>query len=431
LTRPILYDATHLIHRYAYDAPSGIDRVDLAYGRHFGLKQGKIAAGLHYGHAKPQVLEPSRVGDAVRNLEDRWRETIRLEDDQSFSLIKQWLHGKSINKPLNSASPVASLQKKFKIGVLPFLRYAKWRSASSQPLSIPEGAIYLNIAQHAMEHAEFFTWLNTRPDIRRVFFLHDLLPLDYPEFWWSKHEALFERRIRVMIDHASALMTSSKAVRERAMIEMARRGKPDIPIFALPLPSPIETLDNPPPVGELSDYPYFLMIGTIEARKNHGLILNIWRQLAASGGVVPKLIVLGKRGWENEQAVGLLERCHSIEPFVLEVSGLSNAGLRQLIVNANALLMPSFAEGYGLPLIEALSLGTPAIASDIPVFRETTQGKAIFLNPLDGPGWQTAILDLAKADSPLAQTARAAAKAYVPQTTSNYFAAIEDFLASL
>jgi glycosyltransferase involved in cell wall biosynthesis len=431
LTKPILYDATHLIHRYAYDAPSGIDRVDLAYGRHFGLKQGKIAAGLHYGHVKPQVLEPARVAEAVHKLEDRWRETIRLEDDQTFKLAKQWLLGKPITKPGNVESPAATLHKKFNIGVLPFFRYAKRQSRSPDATAIPEGAIYLNIAQHAMEHAEFFAWLYKRPDLRRVFFLHDLLPLDYPEFWWPKHEALFERRVKVMADHASALITSSKAVRERAQIEMVRRGKPDIPIFALPLPSPIEVSDTPPSHGELSETPYFLMIGTIEARKNHILILNIWRELATRGSTLPRLVIVGKRGWENEQAVGLLERCRSIEPFVLEVSGLSNAGLRQLIVDACAVLMPSFAEGYGLPLIEALSLGTPAIASDIPVFRETTQEKAIFLNPLDGLGWQKAILELAKGGSPLTQTAREAARAYVPQTTSAYFAAIEDFLASL
>jgi glycosyltransferase involved in cell wall biosynthesis len=430
LRRPILYDATHLIHRYAYDAPSGIDRVDLAYGRHFGLKQGRIAAGLHYGNVKPQVLEPFRVAEAVRKLEDRWRETTQLADDHTFKLAKQWLQGKPITKPANVESPAATLHKKFNIGVLPFFRYAKRQSHSPDATAIPEGAIYLNIAQHAMEHAEFFAWLNNRSDLQRVFFLHDLLPLDYPEFWWSKHEALFERRIKVMAEHASALITSSKAVRARAKIEMARRGKPDIPIFALPLPSPIEMIGDPPTPSELGKTAYFLMIGTIEARKNHVLILNIWRELASRGESVPKLIVIGKRGWENEQAVGLLERCHPIKPFVLEISGLSNAGLRQLITDARAVLMPSFAEGYGLPLIEALSLKTPAIASDIPVFRETTQEKAIFINPLDGLGWQKAILELA-ADSPFAQKAREAARAYVPQTTSTYFAAIDDFLANL
>ncbi len=432
MVRPIIFDVTHLIHRFAYDAPSGIDRVDLAYGRHFGLTKGKIAAGIHYGNGRPQILEPDRVEEAVRRIERRWQETVTIDDDLVFNLTKQWLQGRPIVKPSNSESRVSSLEKKFQIGVLPFLRYMKYKGSTSRTVHVPDGAIYLNIAQHAMEHDEFFTWLTKRPDLQRVFFLHDLLPLDYPEFWWTKHEELFERRIRVMAEHATALITSSNAVHDRARIEMRRYGKPDIPIFAHPLPSPIESEESSLNFdAEISANPYFVVVGTIEARKNHALLLNVWRDLAERGPSPPKLVVIGKRGWENEQAIGLLERCRLIGSSVLEVSGLSNAGLRRLITNARALLMPSFAEGYGLPLIEALSLETPAVASDIPVFRETTQERAIFLSPIDGLGWRTAILELANVDSPLARKARAAAAAYIPQSTVNYFQAIDRFLASL
>lgn len=432
MSRPIVFDVTHLVHRVAYDAPSGIDRVDLAYGRYFGLNPGRIAAAIHYGNIQPQVLPPTRAAEAVRRLEERWRETITLEGDPAFGAARQWLRGLPITKPPTSLSRVETIERKFRIGVLPFFRYAKAKKLTAPSGTVPEGAIYLNIAQHAMEHAEFFTWLRERRDIQRVFFLHDLLPLDHPEFWWTDHKALFERRVRVMAEHATALITSSQSVSDRARIEMAQYGKPNIPIFAHPLPSPIETDETASYFDpEISGLPYFVVVGTIEARKNHVLLLNVWRDLASRGGKVPKLVVIGKRGWENEQAVGLLERCTALESAVLEISGLSNAGLRSLIANARALLMPSFAEGYGLPLIEALSLGTPVVASDIPVFRETTQGKAMFLDPIDGLGWRDAIQQLADANSPRALAAREAAAAYVPQTTAKYFQAIETFLASL
>ena len=54
--------------------------------------------------------------------------------------------------------------------------------------------------------------------------------------------------------------------------------------------------------------------------------------------------------------------------------------------------MPSFDEGYGLPVVEALTLGTPVIASDIPVFREISQGFATLLAPLNGGDWRETIL---------------------------------------
>lgn len=432
MIRPVLYDATHLIHRYAYDAPSGIDRVDLAYGRHFGLKKGKITAGIHYGNVNPRVLSQTRVAEAVVRLEERWREDLTVNDDKLFKAVEQWLAGKATLKPSVSVSVAEAIEKKFKIGILPFLRYAASRRLLSSSSIIPDGAIYLNIAQHAMERGDFFAWLDQRKDLFCVFFLHDLLPLDYPEFWWKKHDELFDRRINTMAAHADALITSSKDVKERAKIEMARRGKPNIPIFAYPLPSPLEFSTHPKPVrNELEEKPFFIIIGTIEPRKNHSLLLNIWRELAVKGGFVPKLVIVGKRGWKNEQAVGLLERCPEIQPYVLEISGLSNAGLIELIYNARALLMPSFAEGYGLPIIEALTLNTPVLASDIPIFREVSQGKAIFVNPIDATGWKNAILALADSNSDLAQEARAQARTYIPVTTASYFKAIEDFLAGL
>jgi glycosyltransferase involved in cell wall biosynthesis len=55
--------------------------------------------------------------------------------------------------------------------------------------------------------------------------------------------------------------------------------------------------------------------------------------------------------------------------------------------------MPSFAEGYGMPVAEALSVGTPVICSDIAALREVGGLVPDYLDPLDGPGWRAAILD--------------------------------------
>jgi glycosyltransferase involved in cell wall biosynthesis len=76
---------------------------------------------------------------------------------------------------------------------------------------------------------------------------------------------------------------------------------------------------------------------------------------------------------------------------VIEIGGLSTPGLRRLLSNACALLMPSFAEGFGLPIIEALALGTPVIASDLPAHREAGGESVTYLSPIDGLGWLAAI----------------------------------------
>src|SRR5208337_1503325 len=122
-------------------------------------------------------------------------------------------------------------------------------------------------------------------------------------------------------------------------------------------------------------------------RKNHLLLLHAWRQLVIENPRAPRLVIVGARGWETEQVADLLDRSAALRGHILELSGLSSPDLIDLLRGARALLMPSFDEGYGLPLVEALSTGTPVVASDIPVFREVTQGHATFVSPRNGEAW--------------------------------------------
>jgi Glycosyltransferase len=139
-----------------------------------------------------------------------------------------------------------------------------------------------------------------------------------------------------------------------------------------------------------SSTPYCVVLGTIEPRKNHLLLLHIWREFAAEPAP-PTLVIVGRRGWENEMVVDILDRCAAIAPIVREFGDLADAEAQALLAGARALLLPSFAEGLGLPLLEAGAAGTPCIVSDLPAFREVAPAGARFLSPIDGPGWKQAI----------------------------------------
>jgi len=148
--------------------------------------------------------------------------------------------------------------------------------------------------------------------------------------------------------------------------------------------------------------PYFVMLSTIEPRKNHWLMLHVWRRLVEGlGEKAPRLVVIGQRGWECENVLDLLERCHVLRGFVIEKRNCSDAELETYLRHAQALLFPSFAEGYGLPLVEALSLGVPVIASDLPVFREIANDIPEYLDPLDGTGWLNCVESYSRPDSQL------------------------------
>ena len=159
-------------------------------------------------------------------------------------------------------------------------------------------------------------------------------------------------------------------------------------------------------------------------------MLNLWRQLAADlGGTAPLLVLIGQRGWETENVVDMLERCPGLRGTVIEHNTLPDSEMVRLLKGARALLLPSFAEGFGFPLIEAFGVGVPALCSDIPALRETGGAVPEYLDPLDGPGWRTAILDYAAPDSPRRAAQLERLHGWRPPTWPEHFANVDRLIA--
>jgi glycosyltransferase involved in cell wall biosynthesis len=428
LKRPVAFDLTHLVSRLAITSPTGIDQVDLMFAKHFIDKEPNLAIATHYGLRRPHLLMPAVARSIVHSAEELWTGSPGGSELDSFRCATSFDFFSRRAIANRAVLNLSTLQRQ----ITRFRLIQKLRVTHDFRAEIARNSIYLNIAQHLLEFPLFFRWLTKRPDITKVFFLHDLLPLDYPEFFRSGYRFKFDRRVRAIARHASALVVSTEAVADRVRDEMRLRGREGIPIHVAALPSPMTSLyTHDYQKLALPKDPYFVAVGTIEPRKNHLLLLNIWRELAKESGETPTLVIVGARGWETEQVLDLLDRCSSIQPHILWVAGLPGAALQNLLVGARALLMPSFAEGYGLPIVEALSLGIPVIASDIPVFREVSQGRAMLLNALDGPGWQEVIYKMTPSSSPLRATWAAAAARFRQSSWKTYFSNLESFICSL
>ncbi|MBU1213224.1 MAG: glycosyltransferase family 4 protein [Alphaproteobacteria bacterium] len=425
--RKLAFDITHLASRLPVDTPTGIDKVDLAFAQFFSRTG--CDAVVHYGFLRPRFHRPELLDRLVAAGLSRWSRA-DTGGNGAFARVYRALTGRN---PDFDARVGAADHKSAGGDAARSRRLAQLRWRSSPGFAgMPRDALYLNVAQHAFEYPRFFRWLDERPDVKTVFLVHDLLPLDYPEYFRSGYKDRFEQRTRTILERASAIITTSHAVKDRLRREFARRQRPCVAIHVEPLPSQLPTaMSVPVEDPHLREQPYFVILGTIEPRKNHLLLLNVWRRIAEETAHPPRLVIVGNRGWENEQVVDILERSTLVKPHVIECSGLDDVGLVRLLANSRGLLMPSFAEGYGLPIVEALTLGVPVVATDIAVFNEVAQGRAVMRHPTDGPGWQSAIEQLADVGTPLARSAREMAQGFRAPQWPAYFEGVTRFLASL
>jgi glycosyltransferase involved in cell wall biosynthesis len=177
--------------------------------------------------------------------------------------------------------------------------------------------------------------------------------------------------------------------------------------------------------------PYFVIISTIVSRKNHLLLLHLWRKLVNElDEKTPKLVIIGKRSPECSSTLAMLDRCKQIGSYIIETTA-SDSDLQQYLTHAVALLFPTFAEGYGLPLIEALSFNVPVIVSDLAIFREIAGAIPEYLDPIDGKGWLEMILNYTQEHSEAREAQLKRLAEFTIPTWSDHFDIVNVFLKHL
>lgn len=358
----VILDISRLIASAQRASPTGIDRVELAYARRWSADPGLpctfIAEVPLLGFA---ALPQPVVAELVAATEETWSQ---------------------------GGSRALAAARRARLAA-PF-----GRSALTDLLRRPEPKALLLVSHRALERPARIAALR-RHGCSFVPLIHDLIPLLHPEFARQGHAERHRQRIATTAELADAIVVNSAATAADLEPWLSTRAVPPV-VAVAPLGITPPKVEDPPPCTR----PYFVVVGTIEPRKNHLLLLNIWRQLAASlGPDAPRLVVVGRRGWENENVIDMLERCAAIDGVVRETGALPDHEIATMLRGARALLFPSFAEGFGLPLAEALALGVPVIASDLPALREVGGAAPDFLDPLDGAAWRSAVLDYARPDS--------------------------------
>ena len=250
-------------------------------------------------------------------------------------------------------------------------------------------------------------------------FIHDVIPLVVPQLCDAGLTEEFRLWFREAIAAADHVVVNSSFSRRdiAAAAEQldGRRIEPTVVRLNALYPPP--SADVPSAIVERHDLDigrYVLCVGTLEGRKNHNLLFQVWQRLTERLPVErqARLVLVGKRGSLFEEANALLERSAVLREQLLILTEVSDLELADLYRAAAFTVYPSFYEGWGLPVTEATGHGKLTIASTASSLPEVVSPGDILLDPNDVEGWTETVARLLLSDEALeAATAGSRAQA--------------------
>lgn len=291
------------------------------------------------------------------------------------------------------------------------------------------GRFWLNAGHTGLHIPGLADWC-ARARVRPVYLVHDLIPITHPQYCRAGEDVKHASRMRTVLRTAAGVVANSADTRD-TLAQFAEAEGSACPRTVIAWPGCTSLGVAPAPADPEEGPPTFVVLGTIEGRKNHALLLAVWRHLIERlGEACPRLVIVGRRGWEADDVFALLDS-HDFKGKVVEAGALDDAELASVLGRARALLFPSHAEGFGIPLVEALAAGIPVIASNLEVFAEVAGDIPELLPPGDIEAWIAMLIDYADVDSPRRARQMARLADYAPPTWEEHFAKVDALLEEL
>jgi len=230
-------------------------------------------------------------------------------------------------------------------------------------------------------HSDFFPFAEQlkREGVGIVSVIYDLIPLTHPQFYDTRLVQVFTEWFNWITQIADGYVAISATVRDQVHDEVQRRLGPAnvdrlwFDYFHLGSELDLSEVSAAvePRLARLfkTQDPVFLMVSTIEPRKNHDYLLDAFERAWASGSSA-RLCIAGRIGWKCDALLARVRNHAELNKRLFMFNDLSDTSLEHAYSHASALVFPSWVEGFGLPLVEAMQRGLPAMGSDIPIFRE-------------------------------------------------------------
>jgi glycosyltransferase involved in cell wall biosynthesis len=217
---------------------------------------------------------------------------------------------------------------------------------------------------------------------KRVAFVHDLTPLLFPQYH-SKTNVFLQKIRFSKLGEVDAILTNSEATK-KDIVE--RLGLGSEKIYVTPLGAgehfrPMVERETKPVLAKFGlRKPYILFVGTLEPRKNLVTLVQAFNRLKSENGIPHQLVLAGRKGWLYESLMAEIGR----SPYAADIrltGYVADEEVPALISAADAFAYPSFYEGFGLPVLEAMQCGTPVVTSAISSLPEVGGDACLYADP--------------------------------------------------
>ena len=375
--RARLLDISRLISRVGKGPMTGVDRVELAYFEEFVRRRRKMLC-LCRIPGRYVFLDVTGAKEILNRIKG----------------VTPWGSRDFLSRLSRNKTPV------FQQCLSDLRRYSLCRclpNGLGRTLKkiTPEGVDYFNVG-HSNLRQKVLAAVKAQPSSKIIVLIHDIIPITYPQFSRTEVVQRFIQDMMRVSSMADVIIYNSASTKAKAEAYFAECGRvPQSLVAHLGIQGHISKATQPVVIEE--EEPIFVILGTIEPRKNHLLLLNIWQtyQKTVPPADIPHLHIIGQRGWNNENVFNILDSDPMVGVSVFEYNNLNDADAQRRLANCTAMLFPSHAEGFGLPLLEAAQLGVPIICGENAIYRELLGDYPLYLNVDNSYAWSKGILERA------------------------------------
>jgi glycosyltransferase involved in cell wall biosynthesis len=268
---------------------------------------------------------------------------------------------------------------------------------------------------------------------RYVPMVHDFIPLSFPHFVSPGYDAFLADYFGELIWLADFAMCNSQSTR-KDWIGFCDDFGAAVPGYAFPLGCDLPaTPAQAEPPSALEGKRFALFVSTIEPRKNHRVLYDAWDHCIRSGSVdkqCDRLVFVGRVGWAVDDLMRELSANPATRDSIVILQDVNDDTLAALYRECAFVVFPSFWEGYGIPVAEALGYGKPCISSDAGSLREIGGDLVVRIDPKDTIRWADAIAHYMGAPNELADWGRHIQAQHRPVTwdesAQHFFNTIKD-----